>query len=189
MKILNLSEDSKLYTSNVFFILGDWNTVNDINTLIDVGSDLQIISKIENIHTGLGKKKVDQVIITHSHSDHTAILLAIKEAFNPKIYGFNTHMQGIDNQLKDGDILMVADRFFEVYHITSHSYDSICLYCEEDAVLFAGDTNFPIEFENPMLEAENSYILSRLIGKPVRHIYNGHGPVSDYTNKLFKVLK
>ena len=82
MRITNLTEDSKLYTSNVFLILGTWNTVEDITTLVDVGSDYTIINKIEGINTGLGKKKIDQVILTHSHSDHAAILSKIKDAFN-----------------------------------------------------------------------------------------------------------
>jgi glyoxylase-like metal-dependent hydrolase (beta-lactamase superfamily II) len=189
MKIYNLTEESKIYTSNVFLVLGDWNTIDDVNTLIDVGSDLQIINKIENFHTGLGKNKIDKVILTHSHSDHVALLPEIKKVFNPKIFAFNSHLKGVDFQIKDGDVLRIADRDFEVFHITSHSYDSICLYCEQDEVLFAGDTNFPIEFENPMLEAENSYILSRLIGKPVRFVYNGHGPIQDFTNKRFKLAK
>jgi len=189
MKIWNLSENSRIYTSNVFLVLGDWNTVNDVNTLIDVGSDPEIIQNLEKMHTGLGKKKVDQVILTHSHSDHTGILSAIIEAYHPKVYAFNTHMKGVDYLLNDGDEIVIADRVFEVYHITSHSYDSICLYCKEDEILFAGDTSFPIEFENAMLEAENSYILSRLISKPVKFIYNGHGPLSDYSQKKFKLLK
>ena len=70
MKIMNLTKNSKMYTSNVFLVLGAWKTVDDVNTLIDVGRDKSIIRKIENINTGLGKKKIDQVILTHSHSDH-----------------------------------------------------------------------------------------------------------------------
>jgi len=46
MKITNLTADSKLYTSNVFLVLGEWNTIDDITTLIDVGYDLSIINKI-----------------------------------------------------------------------------------------------------------------------------------------------
>jgi glyoxylase-like metal-dependent hydrolase (beta-lactamase superfamily II) len=189
MKIFNLTEDSKIYTSNVFFVRGEWNTIEDITTLIDVGSDLLLIQKIKSMNTGLGKHKIDQVIITHSHSDHAGILPAVKEAFNPRVLAFNSHLKGIDQILKDGDLLRIGEQQFEVFHITSHSYDSICLFCEEDGVLFAGDTNFPIEFENKELKNENSYPLSRLHGKKVKTVYNGHGPVQDYTDKIFEVVK
>ncbi len=189
MKIQNLTENSRLYTSNVFLVKGEWNTVDDITTLIDVGADALIISRIMTMNMGLGKKKIDQVILTHSHSDHVAILPAIKEAFNPKVYAFNSHLKGIDSVLKDGDHVRIGEQQFEVFHITSHSYDSICLYCEKEGILFAGDTNFPIDFENPVMKEENAYVLARLAGKPVKTVYNGHGQEHDYSNRKFVIVK
>jgi len=189
MKITNLTENSKQYTSNVFLVLGTWNTVDDINTLIDVGSDIAIISKIENINTGLGKKKIDQVIITHSHSDHAALLENIKAAFNPRICAFNSHLKGIDQILKDGDKLRIGEQQFEVFHITAHSYDSICLFGEEEGILFSGDTTFPIEFENEVLKKENEYVLARLKEKNIKMVYPGHGEIHNYSNKEFQIIK
>lgn len=189
MRIMNLTENSKLYTSNVYFILGEWNTLDDINTLIDVGSDPSIIPSLEKMNTGLGKRKVDQVIITHSHSDHVAILPQIIEAFHPKVYSFNGHIKGVDKVLNDGDFVRIGELQFEVYHITVHSYDSICLYNDETGVLFAGDTNFPIEFENTMLKHENIDAINRLKSKKVNKVYNGHGQAQDCNIKPFKVVK
>jgi glyoxylase-like metal-dependent hydrolase (beta-lactamase superfamily II) len=189
MKIKNLTEDSKLYTSNVFFVMGEWNTIEDITTLIDVGSDKMIIEKIEKMNTGLGKRKVDQVIITHSHSDHVSIIDDVIKAFHPKVYAFNSYLKGVDQVLNDGDKLRIGELIFEVYHITAHSYDSICLYNEDTGVLFAGDTNFPIEFENSELKKENDGPISRLNRKNVRTVYNGHGPEQFFTTKKFRLLK
>jgi glyoxylase-like metal-dependent hydrolase (beta-lactamase superfamily II) len=189
MKIFNLTENSKIYTSNAFLVLGAWNSVDDVNTLIDVGSDKTIIEKIDAINTGLGKKKIDQVIITHSHSDHTAILPLIKETYSPKICAFNSHLHGIDQSLKDGDILRIGEQYFEVFHITAHSYDSICLFCEEEGILFAGDTTFPIEFENEVLKNENSYALARLHGKNIKKVYAGHGSLQLYNERPFRLMK
>jgi glyoxylase-like metal-dependent hydrolase (beta-lactamase superfamily II) len=189
MRIKNLTENSQIYTSNVFLVLGEWNTTEDLTTLIDVGFDNSIINKIKSMNMGLGKKKIDQVVLTHSHSDHAAILPAIKEAFNPVVYAFNSYLKGIDKILLDESVIRIGEQYFEVFHITAHSYDSICLYCEEVGVLFAGDTNFPLDFENPQLKEENAYPLSRLAGKRVKTLYNGHGSEQDYTNKPFQLVK
>lgn len=189
MRIFNLTEDSKLYTSNVYFVLGEWNTLSDTNTLIDVGSDPLTIEKLNAMNTGLGKRKVDQVILTHSHSDHAAILPEIIQHFNPVVYAFNVHLKGVNHVIKDGDSIRIGEKYFEVIHLTLHSYDSVCLYCEEDGLLFSGDTNFPLEFENGQLKDENQYAVSRLSESRIRTIYPGHGPLQHYITRRFRLLK
>lgn len=184
MKIFNLTENSRLYTSNVFLILGTWNTLDDVTTLVDVGSDESIIYKIEHFNTGLGKRKIDQVILTHSHSDHAAILPAIKEAFNPRVCAFNSHLRGIDQTLKDGDVLRIGEQQFDVIHTPVHSYDSICLFCKEDGSLFVGDTPIPNDFQ--IHNTINNYPESLLKNwNFVKTIYAGHG---DVKQKLLKVI-
>jgi glyoxylase-like metal-dependent hydrolase (beta-lactamase superfamily II) len=170
-------------------VLGTWNAIEDFNTLIDVGNDVNIIRKIECINTGLGKNKIDQVILTHSHSDHTAILQEIKLAYNPKIYAFNSHLKLIDHVLRDGEFIKIGDQQFEVYHITYHSYDSVCLYCEKEAVLFTGDTTFPISESSIALHVENEKTLSRLQKKKIQAVYPGHGPIQQYNERTFEILK
>ncbi|NJK94022.1 MAG: MBL fold metallo-hydrolase [Bacteroidales bacterium] len=189
MKITNLTVDSTLYTSNVFLVQGTWNSIEDINTLVDVGSDIRIIKKIESINTGLGKNKVDQVILTHCHSDHSAILEDIRTAFRPRIYAFNSHLKRIDHILRDGDTLKIGEHQFEVIHLTFHSYDSVCLYCEAEAILFAGDTTFPVIGGNEALMRENEKALGRLLGKDIKTVYPGHGPVQHFNEKKFMLMK
>ena len=116
MIIKNLTKNSKMYTSNVFLVLGSWKTIDNVNTLIDVGRDESIIKQIGNINTGSGKKMIDQVILTHNHSDLAWLLPKIKEIFNPKIYAFNSHLKSIDQTLKDGDKLRLGEKQFEVFH-------------------------------------------------------------------------
>jgi len=189
MRIANLTHNSYLYTANVFLALGTWNTLEDVNTLIDVGSDVNIIRKIECINTGLGKNKIDQVILTHSHSDHAAILQEIKLSYNPKVYAFNSHLTHIDHVLHDGEILKIGDQRFEVFHLSFHSYDSICLYCEKEGILFSGDTSFPLSKDNLTLFAENEKAITRLKKKKIHAIYPGHGPMLYFNDRNFELMK
>jgi glyoxylase-like metal-dependent hydrolase (beta-lactamase superfamily II) len=175
MKILNLTEHSHVYTANVFLVLGDWNALPDINTLVDVGRDPAIIAQIRNISTGIGKKRIEQVVLTHSHYDHAGLLSLIRATFKPAVYAFSPYLERVDHVLNDGDRLKLGDSFFEVIHTPGHSQDSICLYCEEEKVLFAGDT--PLLIHRPGDTYEDGFVtaLERICQKDVRAIYCGHG--------------
>lgn len=176
MKIINLTEKSKLYTSNVYLVLGTWNALDDVNTLVDVGRDPSIIEKINYASTGVGKRKVDQVILTHNHYDHVSLLPQIREVFKPKVYAFSASLKGVDLHLKDGQILRLGDRMFEVIHTPGHSSDSICLYCEENGVLFAGDTPLIINSANGSYDKSFVQVLEKICSRDIKAIYPGHGP-------------
>jgi len=175
MKILNLTNGSKVYTSNVYLITGSHNAIDDVNTLIDVGRDPSIIDKINNASTGVGKKRVEQVILTHNHYDHASLLPKIREVFKPEVYAFSRFMKGANHFVKDGDILQLGDRMFEIIYAPGHSDDSICLYCEEDQALFAGDA--PIIVESPGGTYGNGFIsaMEKLCRRSIKTIYFGHG--------------
>jgi len=64
---------------------------------VDVGRDPAVIDKINNASTGVGKKRVGQVILTHSHYDHSSLFPIIKEVFNPVIYAFSPFFEGADH--------------------------------------------------------------------------------------------
>jgi len=176
LKIQNLTEFSKIYTSNVHLVLGTWNTIDDVNTLVDVGRDPLLIEKIKEAPTAIGKERVKQVVLTHSHYDHASLLTVIREVFKPVVYAFSPFLEGVDHTLKDGDTLKMGDRMFEVLHTPGHSNDSICLYCEQDGVLFAGDTHVVNLVENGSCENGFVQALYRLSLRDIRAIYFGHGP-------------
>lgn len=175
MKIINLTKSSTMYTSNVYLVLGHWNTLEDVNTLIDVGRDPSIILRIISTHTGVGKKRIEQVILTHNHYDHTSLLPLIKEKFDPRIYAFSENISGVDHLIKDGDQIQVGDSMVEVIHTPLHTTDSVCLYCEKDAILFSGDT--PLLFNSSPVPENKQFIesLKRLSKRRIRVIYGGHG--------------
>jgi len=178
MKIINLGEGSKMYTSNVYFVLGTWNTLDDVNTLIDVGRDPFVIEQINDTWTGVGKHKVDKVkvVLTHSHYDHTSLLPQIRENFKPQVHAFSVSLEGVDHLLEDEQVLRLGDKMFEVIHTPGHSTDSICLYCHEEHILFSGD--MPIRINTVNGSYDNSFFqaLQKICRRDIRVIYPGHGP-------------
>ena len=183
MKVLNLTSDSKMYTSNVYLITGTWNAIDDLNTLVDVGRDPSVIEKINNASTGVGKKRVEQVVLTHSHYDHASLLPQIRETFKPEVYAYSSSLEGVDHLLKDGDMLKLGDRVFEVIYTPGHSSDSICLYCEEERVLFAGDSAVVIRSAGGTYEEGFVHALEKMCRRDIQSIYFGHGdPLLDNCN-------
>jgi len=176
MKINNLTEQSSIYTSNAYLITGTWCSLDTRNTLIDTGRDPVIIEAIHAASTGVGKRKLDQVIITHSHYDHASLLPRIRELFCPVVYAFSGHLEGVDTVLRGGERLKAGDRTFEVIHTPGHSHDSICLFCDEDGVLFAGDTPLVIRSRGGTYEEGFIHALADICQRDVRAIYFGHGP-------------
>lgn len=185
MKISNLTEESTIYTSNVFFVTGTWNAMEDANTLVDVGMDQSIVHKINEYSTGVGKKRVEQVVLTHSHSDHIGIMNLIREAFNPRIYAFSPYIGGVDHLLKDGDQLKMGDQIFQVYHIPGHSDDSICLFCQSEGALFMGDISVVIQSTDGSYNQDFVRVMEQLCKNDIRAIYCGHGdPIINDCNAL-----
>lgn len=175
MKIINLTDNNGVYTSNVYLVLGTWNRMQDVNTLVDVGRDPQVIERIESAATGVGKKRVGQVILTHSHYDHAANLPLIRKVFHPVVYAFSSSLKGVDVILKGGESLQLGDRNFEVIHSPGHSHDSICLYCEQDRTLFAGDTTLIVQSAGGTYEEGYIHALEMLRRRNIQAIYFGHG--------------
>jgi len=174
LKILDLTVYNKTYTSNVYLILGSHNALDDVNTLIDVGSDTEIINKINAIDTGVGKKCIERVIITHNHYDHTGILPLIKEKYNPEICAFSKSVIGVNHILRDGERIKIGDCIFEVIHTPGHSTDSICLHCRKEGVLFVGDT--PLYINSAIDTYYPNFInsMKKLARKKISTIYFGH---------------
>ncbi len=177
VKINNLTEGSNIYTCNAYLLTGTWNTVEDENTLVDVGRDPAVIEAIDAASTGVGKKRISQVIITHEHYDHTAMLAAIKERYSPKVYAFSRFLDGVDRVLVDGEKIRCGDTLCEVIYIPGHSNDSVCLYCEENKVLFSGDTPLQLTTQDQKYCEKFCSSMKYLSRKNIEKIYPGHGPV------------
>ncbi|MCD6569259.1 MAG: MBL fold metallo-hydrolase [Deltaproteobacteria bacterium] len=186
MKIINLTEPGgSIYTCNVYMVLGDWNALEDTNSLVDVGRDPAIIQRLKDINTGVGKRQVEQVILTHSHFDHVGLLSEIRKTFSPTVYAFS-RFEGVDLLLKDGDIVRLGDVNFEVIHTPGHSHDSICLCSEQGGILFSGDSPVNISAQDTYGE-DFVNALRRISRKNITAIYPGHDePITDRAGEILR---
>jgi glyoxylase-like metal-dependent hydrolase (beta-lactamase superfamily II) len=158
--------------------------MEDVNTLVDVGQDPAIFASIGRAPTGVGKWPVEQVVLTHVHSDHTALLPRIREAFHPRVVAFSPSIEGVDCVLRGGETIKMGDAYFEVIHTPGHSSDSVCLYNQTEGVLFAGDTPLLITTATGTYETGFLAALDNICARDVRRIYFGHGPpLTEHCNE------
>jgi glyoxylase-like metal-dependent hydrolase (beta-lactamase superfamily II) len=173
MQIVVLKKNDRLYSCNSYLILGDWNRLEDLNTVIDPGTDGFILDEIERLSTGFGKVAVEQVILTHNHFDHIGGSAALKARYGARVLAF-VNGPGVDEVIRDGQFLRAGDDFLEVIHTPGHSSDSICLYAPLARALFSGDTQLNLRGGEEAYDPGFLTGLERLAGKRIRDIYSGH---------------
>lgn len=185
MKVINLSKGTEVYTSNVYFIRGDWNSIDDVNTIVDAGRDPVVLDKIKNVSAGLGKKKVEKIILTHNHYDHTFMASRVKKEFGAKVFAFHKE-DFVDVLLKEGMMIKAGERYLEVIHTPGHTNDSVCLWEPKQKILFTGDTSVNISkkgVDNDRLAVS----IRKLARLDVSVIYPGHGkPILKNPCKLLR---
>jgi glyoxylase-like metal-dependent hydrolase (beta-lactamase superfamily II) len=175
MRILPVKGYQNVYTSNVYFLLGEWKRIEDVHTLIDVGNDPSLLTVLESINTGVGKNKVDQVILTHNHSDHSGILPQIRDRYHPKVCSFSRFANGVDHVLRNGQKIRVGETELEVIHTPGHTNDSICLLNEAAGVLFTGDAQLTALSLDGTYEPGFCEALKTLSNRKIHTLYPGHG--------------
>jgi hypothetical protein len=102
--VMRLEDSGRMYTANVHLVLGDWSGLDDVNTLVDAGRDPAVLESLERAPTGVGKRAVEQVVLTHGHHDHIELLGRIRGLFRPRVCAFR-ELEGVDHVLADGEEL------------------------------------------------------------------------------------
>jgi hydroxyacylglutathione hydrolase len=107
--------------------------------VIDPGPDVERII-VEADEAGL---KIDTILSTHGHSDHTAGNARLKARTGAGIVMHDldaNEFPQADVRLTDETSLQVGAIIFDVIHTPGHSPGGICLYAQGN--LFTGDTLF-----------------------------------------------
>lgn len=132
------------------------------------------------------------LLLTHLHRDHAGGVFAASErsfevVFHPsEMVLHEVRMAGLVRvrHVKDGDVLDFPFGHLTVIHTPGHSPGHLCLYWEEEEILFSGDliTGEPSSWVGPPDGNMISYLASlrKIACLPLRLILSGHGrPVED----------
>ena len=192
MRIEKLKLNTEIYTGNSYYLQGDFNRIDDVNTLIDTGTDGSIVDALSNVHQGLGKRKVDLVILTHEHFDHAGGLKHIRELVKSglQVVGFSEspHINP-DIIAHDGMNIKIADSIGTIIHTPSHSNDSISIFFAKEKILFSGDINLDIKTRDNTYTAEFIINLTSFLTWRLEAIYPGHGAPIFTNEKIQPMLR
>ena len=106
------------------------------------------ILKAENL-------KLQYIINTHSHSDHTAGNSELRSTSSAQIVAHKLSRASTEVTVDDGDILSIGSIPVKVIHTPGHTPDSICLLVDNRKLL-TGDTLFVGECGRTDLPGGNS---------------------------------
>jgi glyoxylase-like metal-dependent hydrolase (beta-lactamase superfamily II) len=173
VKIIALEKSAMVYSCDSYLILGDWNRIEDLNTVIDPGNDDFILGEIERASTGFGKTPVEQIILTHNHFDHASGAKYLKERYHCRVFAFSEG-PGVDELLKDGQFIKAGDDLLEVIHTPGHSHDSICLYAAAQKAIFSGDTQLSVIMPGGSYPLQYQAATQSLGDREIQKIYSGH---------------
>jgi len=173
MKVTLFNKNPKVYSCNAYLICGNWNALDDVNTLIDTGTDAFIYEELQNISTGLGKRRIEQIILTHEHFDHSGGLDFFIKQYNPTVIALSQSL-AITQKAYDGQQVKVGDRDAQIFLTPGHSSDSICIYVPQEKTLFSGDTPLFIKSSGGTYTRDYVHALEHLLKLDIKTIYSGH---------------
>jgi glyoxylase-like metal-dependent hydrolase (beta-lactamase superfamily II) len=129
--------------------------------LVDTG--MMAGPTLKNIKKFIDPGKIEIIVLTHCHHDHSGAAPALKEATGARLllsekeagavgddmasvaylFGQQAAEYKVDETLKEGMVLDTGEWKLRVMETPGHSLGSLCLYEVAEKVLFSGDTVFP----------------------------------------------
>ncbi len=126
--------DIPAFTDNYIWAL----QVDSSITLVDPGDAAPVIKIIKE-----KKLKIEDILITHHHFDHTGGLVELKKYISGKVYGpKNENINGIDIPVTENDLIETLGIEFLTIETPGHTLDHVSFYGKEAGTLFCGDTLF-----------------------------------------------
>lgn len=165
--------------------------------VIDPAGDVDKIVEMLDIL----QAKLKYIFLTHCHSDHIGGVQELKTKCGGQIIAhrntaenlldtevnLTSYIKGqgfvieVDSRIDDDDLIHLGELEFKVIHTPGHTSGGACLYCEEEKLLFSGDTLFRGTWGRTDVPTGNfediiSSITKKLMVLPDEIIvYPGHG--------------
>ena len=179
--------------------------VRDV-AVIDPGPD--DADHLAALKRAVGGLNVKQILVTHTHRDHSPAARPLKEWTGAKTYGFGPHHGPSEGQVEEGgdfdfvpDIpvgdgeRIVGDGYtFQCVHTPGHTSNHICYALEEERALFTGDhvmgwsTSVVIPPDGDMADYMAS--LKKLIARQDRIYWPTHGgPIAQPQSYVERLLE
>ncbi|MBN1538969.1 MAG: MBL fold metallo-hydrolase [Candidatus Thermoplasmatota archaeon] len=143
--------------SNIYLVRG-----NKTNVLVDTGTGTSSRTVESSIKRNLEGERLDGIVLTHEHFDHSGGAAHLKREFGAPLYGspecskalreanpvmtgsflFGASMEPIADIKETGSILDIKGLSFEVYPAPGHAPGLVCLVERSERHLFCGDLVF-----------------------------------------------
>ena len=122
------------FTDNYIWLIEE----NGKATVVDPGD-----AKVVDSYLKENALKLENILITHHHYDHTGGVEQLKESYECNVYGpYDSPFKGVEIKLKENDEITIHDYSFKIIEVPGHTLDHIAYYSAEQDVLFCGDTLF-----------------------------------------------
>jgi glyoxylase-like metal-dependent hydrolase (beta-lactamase superfamily II) len=196
-------------------ILGAYETNCYVLRGSDAAKDCLVIDPgldAEPLLDFLQQRKLDAVavVLTHGHIDHIAGVAALREQFpGIRVYihrldadmltepyanlsimsGVAFSTEPVDVRLEEQDVIEQAGVKLRVLHTPGHTPGGICLYSQDEAVAFVGDTLFAgsvgrTDFPGGSMSQLLNSVKERLFTLPGEtKVYPGHGPATTIAHE------
>jgi len=185
-----------VYPPNVFLVSGKNKSVF-IDTAHGKPEEIQ---KHLSVWESEGKPEIAGIILTHRHGDHIGGAAELSKHIGAPVISTAVEKAAIENESSavvnitpgDGEILQLGNSTLEIIHTPGHTMGSLCVYLQEDKVLFTGDNILGIGTTviSPNEGDMASYIgsLQKMLNYNIETICPGHGPEIDTPNEKIHEL-
>ena len=168
---------------------------NEEVTVLDPGPAMD--SHIDAITSAKGKIK--QIVVTHTHPDHSPGVRLLQERMDVPAYGMLTETSkgqdrsfNPDKILKDGDTFEETEFTLKVVHTPGHASNHLCYILEEEEFIFTGDhiMNGSTVVIGPPDGNMKQYLdsLEKLKQFKLSKIAPGHGEVLDSPHDVAELI-